>query len=599
MISTRRGFKVSKQKHNGTAFINSSASNVAPARKESGSGSILPTSGELTFVNNGGDGRRSRRKNRSTIQDGHKTSSRSAGREGAHGRLSPGTRLSSSSPRTTVSDTFNSEQASSSSSANGLNHPEPIPLPPWAAYSHHSQARIDPAKRLRFMALAFGHNEPAQVENPRPPGEVKPAVMIEKSTWQIHDPTTIHCALTMGALFDAAKQGKYETPQLTALASQLYSIVNRRVSEADRSDKARDVTIRAVASLAIISGYQGKSEHWHVHMQGLLNLVDIAGGQESLFPGTLDVIRWYVFESFLALRHWRSLTLYLLFSADIIGALSAATKPCTVLVGLPCKARYVSNLEASEKAVRDVRRSLEAFNFEKEMTETLAATANFCEDHDATNQDQNASSSSQEHALDMFEDFHYLSRRLLTVPEPLRGYDTAMSPPASTTDLPLHTQLYPSSEPMQVYPAHATTNAVETALRILVLMYLKEIMLDVPCNDLMLLNLLAKQLRLILSAQRLGSFGENKVPVLVWICLASQVFGTMKTSAWVGESIGGHGIHEELLRAVVKFDGMGRFSSISEEDSKFCQCFDLRRIQGAAWNENEAIKGMLGLSTDE
>ncbi|KAF3010464.1 hypothetical protein E8E14_004402, partial [Neopestalotiopsis sp. 37M] len=494
MISTRRGFKVSKQKHNGTAFINSSASNVAPARKESGSGSILPTSGELTFVNNGGDGRRSRRKNRSTIQDGHKTSSRSAGREGAHGRLSPGTRLSSSSPRTTVSDTFNSEQASSSSSANGLNHPEPIPLPPWAAYSHHSQARIDPAKRLRFMALAFGHNEPAQVENPRPPGEVKPAVMIEKSTWQIHDPTTIHCALTMGALFDAAKQGKYETPQLTALASQLYSIVNRRVSEADRSDKARDVTIRAVASLAIISGYQGKSEHWHVHMQGLLNLVDIAGGQESLFPGTLDVIR----------------------CADIIGALSAATKPCTVLVGLPCKARYVSKLEASEKAVRDVRRSLEAFNFEKEMTETLAATAKFCEDHDATNQDKNTSSSSQEHALDMFEDFHYLSRRLLTVPEPLREYDSVMSPPASTNDLPLHTQLYPSSEPTQVYPAHATTNAVETALRILVLMYLKEIMLDVPCNDLMLLNLLAKQLRFILSAQRLGSFGENKVPVLVW-----------------------------------------------------------------------------------
>jgi hypothetical protein len=146
------------------------------------------------------------------------------------------------------------------------------------------------------MALAFGDNESGYLETTRPPGDVRPADVIKKSTWQIHDPTTIHCALTMGALFDAVKEGKQDTPQLTSLASQLYSIVNRRVSDNNRSDKARDVTIRAVASLAIISGYQGKSEHWHVHMQGLLNLVDIAGGHERLFPGTLDVIRWYVFQ---------------------------------------------------------------------------------------------------------------------------------------------------------------------------------------------------------------------------------------------------------------------------------------------------------------
>lgn len=300
MVSTRRGFKVSKQKHNGTAFINSSASNIVPGKKDSDGGSLLPTAGELTFVNNGGDGRRSRRKTRPTSHDGRKTGSRSLGaRETTQSQLSPDARLASSSPRTTVSENLNPQYASSTASANSPSHVEPTPLPPWAAYSH-SKTSTQPVKRLHFMALAFGQRGTIHTEERHSAAEAKPAEIIERSTWQVHDPTTIHCALTMGALFDAVKEGKNDTPQLTALASQLYSIVNRRVSENDRSDKARDVTIRAVASLAIISGYQAKSEHWHVHMRGLLNLVDIAGGPEKLFPSTLDMIRWYV----LGLHKW-------------------------------------------------------------------------------------------------------------------------------------------------------------------------------------------------------------------------------------------------------------------------------------------------------
>ncbi|ETS86706.1 hypothetical protein PFICI_00534 [Pestalotiopsis fici W106-1] len=578
MISTRRGFKVSKQKHNGTAFINSSASNIAPTGTESTSGSLLPTAGELTFVNNGGDGRKSRRKTRTTTQDGRKTGSRSSARGNAHSRISPGTRLSSSSPRTTVSDTFNSEQSSSACSADSLKPSEPTPLPPWAAYSHHSQVRIDPAKRLRFMALAFGHNKPSHAEDLCPPGETKPAGIIEKSTWQVHDPTTIHCALTMGALFDAVKEGRHETPQLTSLASQLYSIVNRRVSENDRTDKARDVTIRAVASLAIISGYQGKSEHWNVHMQGLLNLVDIAGGQERLFPGTLDVIRCFP-----------------LFSADIIGALSAATEPRTAFVGTPCKARYISKLDASGNTVRTVYRSFEAFKFETEMVETLAATAKFCEEH-AAKQDQDPSPF-QHYGPEMFEDFHFLSRRLLTIPKRLQEYDEVISPPASA-DISVHARPFPISESAHIWPPDTTTKAVETALRILVLMYLKELMLDVPCNDRILLGLLAKHLLFILSAQRLNPFGTDQIPVLVWICLAGQLFGMMKKTVWLREAIGGHGICDQLLREVLQFDETLTLGSVSEEQLAFSKCLDLRRIQGT-WHENEAIRGMLGLNTDQ
>lgn len=303
MVSTRRGFKVSKQKHNGTAFINSSASNVFPGKKDSGGGSTFPTAGELTFVNNGGDGRRSRRKTRAPSHEGRKASSRSLGaRDNTQHRLSPGIRPSSSSSRTAVSD-FASEYASSTCSVSSPNHMEPTPLPPWAAYSN-SQTYIEPTKRLRFMALAFGHSRTAYQEEQHPPAGVRPVEVMQRSTWQVQDPTTIHCALTMGALFDAVKEGKHDTPQLTALASQLYSIVNRRVSDNDRSEKARDVTIRAVASLAIISGYQAKHEHWQVHMRGLLNLVDIAGGQEGLFPGTLDMIRWYVVDPSIMANLW-------------------------------------------------------------------------------------------------------------------------------------------------------------------------------------------------------------------------------------------------------------------------------------------------------
>lgn len=292
MISTRRGFQVSKHKHNGTAFINSSANGITSTRPKLKMTTSLPAHGEITFVNNGGDGRKSKRKGRTAIGKNSKPMSKNSdvqkfAHSNSHHRLSTDSSQSPSSASTSTSGDIAHEGTHEAKTVEIQKYQVPRRLPTWASYRlpHDS---LDSEERLRFMALAFD----SQSFNRDPEAfRIEHAHTFETSAWTVHDPTSLHCSLTLGALFDAIKSNKQDTPGLNLLASQLYSIVNRRVSENDNSMASRDITMRAVASLAIISGYQGKPDHWFVHMQGLLNLTELAGGMASLSHSMRGIVQ--------------------------------------------------------------------------------------------------------------------------------------------------------------------------------------------------------------------------------------------------------------------------------------------------------------------
>lgn len=275
-----------------------------------------------------------------------------------------------------------------------------------------------------------------------------------------------------------------------------------------------------------------------------------------------------------------------LFSADIVGAISAATRPCTSFIGLHCNKRYISRLQGPGNTVRTVLCSLENFHIDLEMVKTLAATAEFCKEN-ATSHDQDASP-------EILEDFYFLSYRLLTIPQPLLNYDKAIYTPASM-DLTLQPEHLSSPEITTELSTDSIMKAVEMALQILVLMYLKETMLDVPCNNNIILSVLEKQVLLILSGWRSNLLFAAQVPVIIWICLAGHTF-----AAWKKETLIEHrNIYEQLLGDILNEDTTAMIYRPPEQMLSFCKCFDLGRVRGGTWAEHEAIKGMLEMSSAE
>ncbi|KAK6064108.1 hypothetical protein SCUP515_11961 [Seiridium cupressi] len=585
MVSTRRGFQVSKHKHNGTAFINSSANNVAPKSSHAQNKSPLPASGQITFVNNGGDGRKSKRKaqpaNGKTGGSRSRTSRVEKATRVNHGRPSPSSTISCRSPSTFSSENFVLENPHTANSLEEQQQPPLKALPPWASYKlAHNIADSD--ERLNFMALAFDAGDTSRPADPVP-AMVKQNGTLERSAWRVHDPTSLHCALTLGALFDAVKSGEHGTPKLDSLASQLYSIVNRRVSENDMNERVRDVTMRAIASLAIVSGYQRKPDHWYVHMQGLLNLIDLAGGPERLQPGTITII----------------------LKADIIGAISAATRPSMSFTGFGIGERQ-SSTEAmtGSKAPCNIHGQLGTFHLDLDIIDMISAVASIGK---AISCDPGNGAVTSYVSEESFKNCYKLVYGLLSIPDQLRDFDEVISP-STSFKLSLHTQDFPTPDSTHTTVPNSFTKAVETALRILALLYLKNTTLGIPCREEILLDILHQQASIIFSDRRLDLIEDLFIdpslhqesrslqrPVLLWICMAAEYFTNSRTGTQAGNSATQHTIYQELIQDLLTAEELNNPDIMVDEDLEFCRCLDLCHLAGKQWDDRKAIREMLGI----
>ncbi|KAI0125557.1 hypothetical protein BJ170DRAFT_437797 [Xylariales sp. AK1849] len=576
MISTRRGFQISKQKHNGTAFVNTSAQDVKQKKSTLGTTFGVPTTGKLTFVNHGEDGRKhtqSKKKTRITKDSENASYPRSTRTRKA---VKDDLRRQSSC---TTSSSSCSSQSSDDFLAEGIPDPNGHDndifsylesLPAWASYKLPKDA-TDFSKRLLFMTLAFGPDD-------ADPFDGHDNMTHDPLTWcgrhvkLVKDPTSLHCALTLGALFDAARSGQQDSANLNTLTSQLASIINRRLNEKDQSIVVRDVTIHAIASLAIIAGYQGKHDHWYVHMRGLLNLVDLAGGQSKLDPRTMSVIR----------------------KADFAGAIPAATKPCLPFIKTQHGIRHSLLQERHKESTDVVKRLMEACRLDSEIVDAIAS---------ATIKDDPEVGT---------EHYYHFIYRLLSYPEALRDFDEVISP-CTSNKLALHAQDFPTPESINT-ATDTYTKAIESAMRILVLLYLREPTLKIPCGEGVLLDLLAREVGSILVDRQLEHIEDMLIdptllqesrsaqrPTLIWICIAGDLFWTSKmgTSSEHNSMKGRPSIYADLLKDVLGSAASANPDLMPDNDLELCRYLDLRNVVGPHWCERNATRNMLGIAKIE
>lgn len=253
-----------------------------------------------------------------------------------------------------------------------------------------------------------------------------------------------------------------------------------------------------------------------------------------------------------------------------------------------------------------VRQHLEAFQLDQGLVGVLAATIEFVASRKLQlEQTVKVTGLNCEHDL---EEFCNLAHQILSTPEPLRDFDKVISPETSVK-LSLSAPDVPTPESVRTASTDSMTRAIETALRILVLMYMKTLMLKIPCGEAILLALLHQQVAIILANQTLDHIEDPFIdptlrqesralqrPTLIWICIAGHFF----TKSWrttyccgiEGQLVECQVLLENVLQA---WNSSTNATLVSNNDLEFCKFLDIRLLAGEHWDEREVIKDMLGL----
>ncbi|KAK8044276.1 hypothetical protein PG993_004300 [Apiospora rasikravindrae] len=232
------------------------------------------------------------------------------------------------------------------------------------------------------------------------------SLSVPEELWREKDATSIHCATTLGVLYDTLASGKQETERLSLLTAQLTSVIKRRLNAAEQRKTASNVTIHGVSALAIIAGYQGNYNHWQMHMKGLMRLLELVGEQDRLDVRIINTIR----------------------KADFTGAISSATKPCIPFARLHHEL-LVPPMVYDAAMIRAIQQHLQACALDPATVKTIADLALFNRYMDYLTM---TGSSSKHDTQTVIEEYYFLKHQLLCVPRPLREPNETIS--ANTTN---------------------------------------------------------------------------------------------------------------------------------------------------------------------
>ncbi|KAJ1334094.1 hypothetical protein MN608_04097 [Microdochium nivale] len=591
MVATRRGFQVTKQKHQGLAFVNTSAQQLPAAktsRRKAAATSVPLPNTPLIFITNDEDEKKHVSRLRKARLSKPKTppaSQQSGLKSPAPRRRVQGSRLHSPSSVSSVSPRFSSRGSPSSGddasetstdlSSNPDMDQHPTLLPAWARYKQPPTLEGS-YRKLLFMCHAF---PPSKFNAFSSLDGGSPSVSPEHFICAAQDPTAIHCGITLGTLYDAVCSGQRGTPYLETLTLQLCSIINRRLNYDEQLSEARQKTIHAVATLAILASYSGKWDHWDVHMRGLLHLLNMAGGQHELDMHTVSTIR----------------------KADLCGAIASATSPCIPFVRRHVPLRYPNYVFDSDAVTGRLLRHLGMVGLEADLITTIGdvAALNKCLSLPAEAKDIFAFDS--EAAL---EHYYSLGYKLLSSGGPLRFLDGSSSGLSSKEDgMVISHQQY--------------TDSVRSAIRVLALVFLQNPALDLPSDEGSLFELLRGHLQVILSycqAQQSNQLDQDPFnflvdpmirncqensteahkPVLLWICLAGHVLqrnhditraGTEGPLG--GELMGRPSIYKSLLQEVLGPVAAVDPGLVSDYELEVCRCLDMRLVLNASHPLNQ------------
>ncbi|KAH7039719.1 uncharacterized protein B0I36DRAFT_1514 [Microdochium trichocladiopsis] len=582
MVATRRGFQVTKQKHHGLAFVNTSAQHTpAPSKqsKKAAPVSLPLPKAPLIFITNEEDEKkhtarlRKERNSRPKSQAPACTSSTRSStpkRRSQCSRLHSPSSVSSASSRLSSRGSFSSADDASDTSTDRSSNPDtehyPAPLPAWAKYKQ-PQTLHGSYRKLLFMCHAFppNHSNPlASIDG------ASPSLSPENFICAAQDPTAIHCGITLGTLYDAVCSGNRSSPYLDTLTLQLCSIINRRLNKGEQASESRSKTVHAVATLAILASYARKWDHWDVHMKGLLHLLNLGGAQHELDMHTISTIR----------------------KADFCGAVAAATSPYIPFIRRHVPLRYPNHVFDHDAVTGRLVRHLSSIGLETDLITTIAdvAALNKCLTLSTATKDTFAFDS--EAAL---EHYYNLGYKLLSTGGPLRFLD------GSSSTLP------PREHSIMISFQQYITS-IKCAIRIIVLVYLQNPAFDLANDEGSLFELLHLHLAAVLSYLRSqqsshldqdpfnflvdptirdshGASLEAHRPVLLWLCLAGHILQRNSEVTRAGsegkvemELMGKQSIYKDLLQEVLGPVAAVDPGLVSDYELEVCKCLDLRVV---------------------
>jgi hypothetical protein len=267
----------------------------------------------------------------------------------------------------------------------------------------------------------------------------------------------------------------------------------------------------------------------------------------------------------------------------------------------------VPAFKAPKDSVRAITCHLNSCHLDPEVIDAVVSVAAI-----GLTRDRYKSSSDPKPCIESSDELYYdLIYRLLSKPEPLRSFDDVISP-LTSNNLSLQAQDFPTPESANT-ATDIYTKALESAMRIIALLYIREPTLDLPCADRVLLDLLAQHAGTILADRQVvmceDPFSRSRLPFqmcpsqrpcLIWICIAGHVFTRSKIKLSQGhDGLRYSTTFGELLSNVIGPEASLNPDLVPHEDLELCHHLDLRYIEGEQWNEKIGMRQMLNVMKTE
>lgn len=202
----------------------------------------------------------------------------------------------------------------------------------------------------------------------------------------------------------------------------------------------------------------------------------------------------------------------------------------------------------------------------------------------------------------VIEEYYFLQHQLLSLPRPLRNFDEVISA-YTTNDFALSAHDLPSSIPVDPTANHYSTS-IETSVRILSLLIIRDPTLDLPCES-VLLHIVHQQARAILEYRRsqhqpVGTWADPgmlrqqkpevhpQTPTLLWICITGHYFSSLKAAAATTSANQMH-VYGELLIDILGPEKTAHPELVSDGELELCRCLSLRHLRGENYSERGDI----------
>jgi hypothetical protein len=205
--------------------------------------------------------------------------------------------------------------------------------------------------------------------------------------------------------------------------------------------------------------------------------------------------------------------------------------------------------------------------------------------------------------------FDCLIHDLLSTPEPLRSVKELL--PSTATDLEIDVESIIMSTHMAPKPGDGVSKAIESTMRILAILFLRDPLIDLPCGEKAMFRQLEKHVKTILISRALQKQQssltdtllfdapmQSQKPVLIWISITGSLL-SIRNAATPGDGLdklGRPSVYMDLLRSALEPAEVADPELVSEEDLALCRVLELRSLSGEPRDERLAMRRILGLA---